>query len=51
MPKNNLLKMDYNKKIDSFAYLIWSILKKKMNQIRNADELSVEMVKFVIIEA
>jgi hypothetical protein len=26
-------------------------LKKKMNQIRNADELSVEIVKFVIIEA
>ena len=26
-------------------------LKKKMNQIRNAEELSVEMVKFVIIEA
>jgi hypothetical protein len=26
-------------------------LKKKMNQIRNADELSVEMAKFMIIEA
>ena len=31
MTKNNILKMDYNqkKKKDSFAYLMWSILKKK----------------------
>jgi hypothetical protein len=30
MTKNNILKMDYNKKKkDSFAYLMLSILKKK----------------------
>jgi hypothetical protein len=29
MPKNNILKMGYNKKkIDIFAYLMWRILKK-----------------------
>ena len=29
LKKNNILKMDYNKKKNSFAYLMWSILKKK----------------------
>jgi hypothetical protein len=31
--KINILKMDYNKKKKgSFAYLIWQVLKKKLNQ-------------------
>ena len=35
MTKNNILKMDYNqKKKYSFAYLMWSILKKKKGKRR-----------------
>jgi deoxyribodipyrimidine photolyase-like uncharacterized protein len=48
--KNNIRKMSYKKEC-RFAYLMWQILKKKMNQDRDTDRLSVGVAEFVIIGA
>ena len=36
-------------KKDSFAYLIWKILKKKLNQNNDANKLNIEVTEFMMI--
>jgi hypothetical protein len=49
MPKKLTFKNGLREKIASFAYLMWRILKKKLNQNKDADILSVGVAEFIMM--
>jgi hypothetical protein len=52
MPKKLTFKNGLREKIASFAYLMWRILKKKkLNQNKDANILSVGMAEFMMMRA